>query len=166
MFLFLFSFLMSFQCNFQILCVNLLKNVLKIIIMKNNTKTQARETLDFIGRMKVYFLRGHNSWFYFIFYFVNFTLIFYNLLIEKLYFIPSWFSFWKFALLFFFLYPPIAITVGRFDYRKGTYKGEQQVQQAVNPLWRENFERLTALEENLKEIKKELITIKSKKSKK
>ncbi|MHA1303214.1 MAG: hypothetical protein ACTSQE_05655 [Candidatus Heimdallarchaeaceae archaeon] len=121
--------------------------------MQSKVKTQARETLDFLGRIRVYFLRGHNSWFYLMFYFVNFTLIFYNLLLEKLYFMPDWMSFWKFGLFFILVYPPVAILVGRFDFRKGTYKGEQQVQLAVNPLWRKNFQRMDELENQIRELK-------------
>jgi len=123
-------------------------------------RKKARKSLDFIGRMRLYFFRGHNSWLYLPIWFVNILIVFYKLLLEDLYFIPEWVSFWSFALIFTVVYFPLAIIVGRLDYYRGTYKGEAEVGLAVNPIWIKQFKELEGLKIELAEIK-ELLAKKS-----
>ncbi len=120
---------------------------------KKELKKKARKSLDFIGRMRLYFFRGHNSWLYLPIWFINILIVFYKLLLEDLYFLPEWVSFWNFAIIFSVIYFPLAVLVGRFDYYRGTYKGEAEVGMAVNPIWIRQFKELESLKTELAEIK-------------
>jgi hypothetical protein len=124
---------------------------------KRRFKKRARSSLDFIGRIRLYFFRGHNSWLYLPIWFVNILIVFYKLLLEDLYFLPEWVSFWSFALIFSVVYFPLAVLVGRFDYYRGTYKGEVEVGLAVNPIWKKQFKEMEELRTELAEIKKLLV---------
>ncbi len=121
--------------------------------MKINLRKKTRTGLDFLGRLRVYFFRGHNSWLYFPIWFVNILIVIYKLLLEDLEFLPDWISFWVFALLFPIIYFPLAVIIGRFDYYKGTYKGEAKVSMYANPIWIRQFNELQTLREELKDMK-------------
>ncbi|MCE7741872.1 MAG: hypothetical protein GOP50_05395 [Candidatus Heimdallarchaeota archaeon] len=120
---------------------------------KKELKKKARKSLDLIGRTRLYFFRGHNSWLYLPIWFVNILIVFYKLLLEDLYFLPEWVSFWNFAIIFSVIYFPLAVLVGRLDYYRGTYKGEAEVGMAVNPIWIRQFKELEGLKTELAEIK-------------
>ena len=120
---------------------------------KKIKKKKAKSGLAFIGRMRLYFFRGHNSWLYLPVWFVNITVVFYKLLLEDLNFMPEWVSFWNFALIFLVLYFPIAVLIGRFDYYKGTYKGEAEVGMHANPIWKRQFEEMSVLKAEIAELK-------------
>ncbi len=122
---------------------------------KRKVRTQA--SLDLIGRIRLYFLRGHNSWLYLPIWFVNIMIIIYKLFLEDLEFMPEWVSFWKFALFFTVLYLPIAVLIGRFDYYRGTYKGEAELGMHVNPIWKRQFNEMEILRNEVKELKALLI---------
>jgi uncharacterized membrane protein YbhN (UPF0104 family) len=117
------------------------------------TKKQLRIIIDKGARLRQYFLRGHSGWFSLAFSLINFTLIFYNLLFVNLYFIPEIFkSFSVFFVIFSILYLPLASSIGYLDYKKGTYKAEQQLTKEVSPVWRELFAKLTVLENQNQEL--------------
>ncbi|MHA1200088.1 MAG: hypothetical protein ACTSQF_12225 [Candidatus Heimdallarchaeaceae archaeon] len=120
---------------------------------KKDLKKKARKSLDLIGRTRLYFFRGHNSWLYLPIWFVNILIVFYKLLLEDLFFLPEWVSFWSFALIFSVIYFPLAVLIGRLDYYRGTYKGEAEVGMAVNPIWIKQFKELEGLKTELAEIK-------------
>ena len=111
-------------------------------------KTELRKMIDQSSRLKQYFLRGHNSWFALIFSLLNFTLIFYNLLFINLFFIPDIFkSYSIFILIFGSFYFPLAALIGFLDFKKGTFKAEQELSLEISPIWQEVFKKLTNLEE-------------------
>ena len=113
-----------------------------------NIKTELRKMIDQGSRFKQYFLRGHNSWFALIFSLLNFTLIFYNLLFKNLFFIPEILkSYSIFFLIFGSLYFPLAAIIGWLDFKKGTFKAEQELSLEISPIWQELFKKLSNLEE-------------------
>lgn len=118
-----------------------------------------RKFLDVTGRHKQYFLRGHNSWFYFAFWLVNFTVIIYKLLLEDVV-LPEWLRFSYFFVLFILIYIPLAIFVGRFDFKRGTFRGEVNLIRKVNPIWVQQFENQETIILEQKELRKELAKIK------
>jgi uncharacterized membrane protein YbhN (UPF0104 family) len=128
------------------------------------TKNHLRVIIDRGARMRQYFLRGHSSWFALAFSLINFTLIFYNLLFVNLFFIPEIFkSFSIFFIIFACLYLPIASLIGYLDFKKGTYKAEQQLTKEVSPVWREVFEKFTVLEKQNQDLLNALQNIKNEK---
>ena len=109
--------------------------------------------IDEGARLRQFFLRGHSNWFALAFSLVNFTLIFYNLLFVKLFFIPEIFkSFSIFFIIFVFLYFPFATIIGYLDYRKGTYRAEQQLTKDLSPIWQDLFSKLEHLEKQNEEL--------------
>ncbi len=118
-----------------------------------------RTLLNTVGKFKMYFLRGHNSWFYFIFWLVNFTIIIYKLLLEDL-FMPEWMRFSYFFILFVFIYVPISILVGKFDLKRGTFRGEVGVVLEVNPIWVQQFKNQETIISEQKELREELEELK------
>ena len=123
------------------------------------TRIISRKILDNIGKYKMFFLRGHNSWFYFIFWLVSFTTIIYKLLLEDS-IMPEWMHFSYFFFLFIIVYVPLAIVVGRFDYKKGTFRGEVNVSLEVNPLIQKQFKNQETIILEQKQLRAELEKIK------
>ena len=117
------------------------------------TKKQLRMMIDEGARLRQFFLRGHSTWFALAFSLVNFTLIFYNLLFVKLFFIPEIFkSFSIFFIIFVSLYFPFATIIGYLDFRKGTYRAEQQLTKDLSPIWQDLFNKLEHLEKQNQEL--------------
>jgi len=114
-----------------------------------------RKTLDTTGKFKMYFLRGHNSWFYFAFWLVNFTIIIYKLLLEDLV-MPEWMRFSYFFILFIFIYIPLATIIGKFDYKRGTFRGEANLSLEVNPIIQKQFANQEAIILEQQKIREEL----------
>lgn len=123
------------------------------------TRTIMRKLLNGVGKFKVYFLRGHNSWFYFAFWLVNFTIIIYKLLLEDI-ILPEWMRFSYFFLLFCFIYVPLAILIGRFDFKRGTFRGEMDVTLDVNPIVQKQFKNQEKIISEQKELREELEELK------
>ena len=112
-----------------------------------------RLIIDKGARLKQYFLRGHNAWFALAFSILNFTLIFNNLLIKNLDFVPDYLkSYATFFLVFGLLYFPTAAIVGYLDFKKGTFAAEQNLTKEISPIWQEVFNRLEQIEKNQKKI--------------
>jgi hypothetical protein len=112
-------------------------------------KSNTRIVIDRGSRIKQYFLRGHNQWFALAFSLINFTLIFYKLLLENLVFIPDYLkSYALFVILFGLTYFPFATIIGYYDYKKGTFNAEQNLAKEISPIWKELFSRIEKLENN------------------
>ncbi len=125
-----------------------------------STKKFLRKAIDEGARLRQYFLRGHGNWFALIFSLINFTLIFYNLLFKNLFFIPEVLkSFSVFFIVFGIIYFPIAVIVGWLDFKKGTYKAEQQLTRDISPIWKEVFNKLDSLEKQNQDVLESLKTI-------
>ena len=96
-------------------------------------KKQARFIIDKGARGKQYFLRGHNSWFALGFSILNFTLIFNNLLVKNLDFVPDFLkSYATFFLIFLAIYVPLATIIGYLDFKKGTFAAEQKLSKELS----------------------------------
>jgi hypothetical protein len=122
-----------------------------------NLRKVLREAIDEGARLRQYFLRGHGNWFALIFSLLNFTLIFYNLLFKNLFFVPEILkSFSMFFIIFGITYFPLAVVIGWLDFRKGTYRAEQQLTREISPIWREVFSKLERLEEQNKMLQESL----------
>lgn len=128
-----------------------MKQTVKLMLKKPETYLKTKKTLrkviDEGAKLRQYFLRGHGNWFALMFSLVNFTLIFYNLLFINLYFIPEFLkSFSVFFIIFGLIYFPVAALVGWLDFKKGTYRAEQQLTRDISPIWQEVFSKLELLE--------------------
>lgn len=120
---------------------------------KKVSKTVLRKKIDSLARIKQYFLRGHSSWFALMLSLVQFTLIAYNDLFEKLFFVPDILkSYFLFFLIFIITYFPLVTFFGYMDYRKGTFKAEQKLAAEMSPVWKEVFGRLDSIEKKMDEI--------------
>jgi len=99
---------------------------------------------DLIAGLWIYFKRGHSSYFVYILTFLNFIVIQYRLLIEKLtilshipiisFFISSLASF---ALTILFVYVPLCIVVGWIDVKKFSGPTESVIRAEVDPYSRD-----------------------------
>lgn len=118
-----------------------------------------RTSLNNLGKYKMYFLRGHNSWFYFVFWLVSFTTIIYKLLLEDLT-LPDWMKFSYFFIFFILVYIPIAVIIGRFDYRRGTFRGEVNLSLEVNPIIQKQFQNQELIISEQRRLSEELEKIK------
>ncbi len=117
------------------------------------TKKYLRKVIDDGARLRQYFLRGHGNWFALMFSLINFTLIFYNLLFVNLFFIPEFLkSFSIFFIIFGMIYFPIATIVGWLDFKKGTYRAEQQLTREISPIWNEVFSKLEQLAQQNQDV--------------
>lgn len=111
-------------------------------------------TVDFmikrLYRAKAYFTRGHGVWFSFLFNISNFVLIFYNLLWIWLPIPTILKSLPLFIMIFFSLYLPIAIALGRYDYTNGTFKVESSLISENAPCWIKLFNEIDELKKVVK----------------
>ena len=122
-----------------------------------------RNFIDKISVVKQYFLRGHNAWFALAFTLINFTIIFYQLFLVNLYFIPEFLkSYALFVIIFALIYFPLATIVGYLDFKKGTFSAEQNLQKEISPVWKEVFSQLSKIDQDNKKIMALLDELKNK----
>ncbi|MFW9992238.1 MAG: hypothetical protein ACFFD4_09350 [Candidatus Odinarchaeota archaeon] len=116
------------------------------------------KVMDKISRYKQYFLRGHAGWFALTFSMIQFTVIVYQLLLRNLWFIEDTplDHYSVFFVVFIVLYLPIAVIVGFLDFRRGTYKAEQELSKELSPIWKEVFKEFRDIKEENKELKERL----------
>jgi len=89
---------------------------------------------DRVFRYFYYFRRGHSTYFVYLISFLNFIVIQYRLLIERIPFLEYVFqSLTAFALAFFATYIPVAILIGWLDVRRGAVPVEGALLARVNP---------------------------------
>lgn len=101
-----------------------------------------------LSLVRSYFLRGHNNWFAYVMSLLNFITISFYLLIDSLTFVPESFKFRYYILLFVLLYVPLAVIVGYWDLKKGTYKVEQTLAKNLSPIWTDLFTQLDQIKIN------------------
>lgn len=69
----------------------------------------------------IYFKYGHSGYFAFILSMFNFVVLQYNLLVERIPFLKQYMPRMStFIILFSLIYFPVAILIGRFEFKKGT----------------------------------------------
>ena len=91
------------------------------------------------------FRQGHGMYLIFAMSFVNFVLIFYRLLIEKIDFLGDLFSnLWIFLIIFLAMYIPTAILIGNW-HRKTQMRIEHEQSMKQSPLMAKNFRVLLDL---------------------
>jgi len=89
---------------------------------------------SFSRRRWMNFRHGHSIYLIFALTFINFILIFYRLLIERVDFISDIFSsLWVFAIVFILIYIPVAVLIGHW-HRKTQLKVEMELMQRQNPM--------------------------------
>lgn len=87
-----------------------------------------RKIMEKIYRYIVYFRRGHGSWLVYLMSFANFIVIQYRLLVAHVSFLEAILpSLSAFAIVFFFVYVPLSIFIGRYDIKKATVPKEAEV---------------------------------------
>ncbi len=125
--------------------------------LQRKARRKMRKGLNRFGRLRQYFLRGHGQWFALPLTMVNFTLIFYNLLLVDLYFIPDELKhFSVFFIVFIVSYVPSATLVGWMDLKKGTYRAEVDLLREIHPLEKEKLERLERVEEKVNTLEEKV----------
>ena len=91
-----------------------------------------------LARWWVYFSRGHSTYFMFFLTFANFVVIQYRLLLD---YVPPlqvlFSSLTAFAVTFFLVYVPLAVTIGWLDYKKFAVPAWAALGALVNPYTRD-----------------------------
>lgn len=114
------------------------------------------------------FRLGHSTYLIFMLTFVNFVLISYRLLIERIPFLQEFVpELWIFAVMFLVIYIPVAIIIG-FWHRKTQLKVEQTLSLQQNPFIAKLFRTMLdiqtgkASEEDIEKFRGFLINIEKK----
>ncbi|MHA2295351.1 MAG: hypothetical protein ACXAEU_21935 [Candidatus Hodarchaeales archaeon] len=117
--------------------------------------------IDKISRYKQYFLRGHVGWFALTFSLIQFTVIVYELVLRNLWFIQETplNHYTIFLVIFVVIYLPTAVVVGFYDYRRGTYKAEQELSKELSPIWRDVFKEFRELKEENRHLNERIESI-------
>lgn len=103
------------------------------------------------GKISLYFRRGHNTYIGLPLSLINMGLIFYNFAFKNFAFIPEKFkSLPLFIFIFFLTYLPLCIIIGIIDYKKGSFKSEQETIANNSPNWQKLFKELKQIKEKLK----------------
>jgi len=85
------------------------------------------------------FRQGHSTYLIFLLTFMNFVLIAYRLLIERIPFIQELFpQLWIFVLTFVLVYIPLSIIIGNW-HRRTQLRVESTINILENPLWAKMF---------------------------
>ena len=90
--------------------------------MNSDTKTYPiRQAARLARDLWIYFKTGHSGYFAFILSMLNFVVLQYNLLIERIPILKQYMPRMSiFIILFSCIYFPVAIIIGRFEFNKGT----------------------------------------------
>ncbi len=100
-----------------------------------------------------YMRRGHSVYFAFLISFLNFIVIQYRLLVEKVPLLQMIFPrFWIFVISFFLVYVPLVVIIGWWDTKRGVYKEESRILWERNPVAKDLTDRVRRLEEKLNKI--------------
>jgi hypothetical protein len=117
----------------------------------------ANSILYKLSEARTYFIRGHGQWLTYPISIINFISISFYLLIDNLTIIPEELKLLRYwIILFISTYFPLAIIIGYFDMKKGTYRVEQRMAKNLSPIWVEVFEKLDNLDNQQKEIMSKL----------
>lgn len=96
-------------------------------------------------RYWTYFRRGHGIYLVFAISFLNFVVIQWRLLIEKVTFLEAFFKhFYVFTILFFIGYVPLATIIGWIDYKRAAFPVDATVAAKANP-WAQDLAKAIIL---------------------
>ncbi len=114
------------------------------------------------------FRQGHSTYLIFLLTFMNFVLIAYRLLIEKIPFIQELFpQLWIFVLTFVLVYIPLSIIIGNW-HRRTQLRVESTINVLENPLWAKMFRTMLdvqtgrASKEEIEKVRELLLSIEKK----
>ena len=109
-------------------------------------------------RYWTYFRRGHSTYLAFFMSFMNFIIIQYRLLIENIPLLDAIFSSLSiFAIIFFFVYFPLAIIIGWQDYKKYAVPVDATIAAKANPWVNDLSRALMLICDNENEKAKEIL---------
>ena len=114
------------------------------------------------------FRQGHSTYLIFLLTFMNFVLIAYRLLIERIPFIQELFpQLWIFVLTFVLVYIPLSIFIGNW-HRRTQLRVETTINVLENPLWAKMFRTMLdvqtgrASKEEIEKVRELLLSIEKK----
>ncbi len=114
------------------------------------------------------FRQGHSTYLIFLLTFMNFVLIAYRLLIERIPFIQELFpQLWIFVLTFVLVYIPLSIIIGNW-HRRTQLRVESTINILENPLWAKMFRTMLdiqtgrASKEEIEKVRELLLSIEKK----
>ena len=114
------------------------------------------------------FRQGHSTYLIFLLTFMNFVLIAYRLLIERIPFIQELFpQLWIFVLIFVLVYIPLSIIIGNW-HRRTQLRVESTINILENPLWAKMFRTMLdiqtgrASKEEIEKVRELLLSIEKK----
>lgn len=109
-------------------------------------------------RLWIYFRRGHGNYLAFLLSFVNFIVIQYRLLIQKIPQLQSLFpSLLVFMAVFFAIYIPVCVLIGYFDYKRFSVIQENILIAKANPYSRDLARALILLADGKKKEAKKIL---------
>ena len=104
-------------------------------------------------------MRGHNSWLFLPIIIIRSSLVIYKLTLEDALVGVEWMSYWVFVSLYAIIYVFLCMSVGVIDIKKGTYKGQAEIDLWNNPVWKEHFSKLNIIENQVNMIHQTLSLI-------
>ena len=114
------------------------------------------------------FRQGHSTYLIFLLTFMNFVLIAYRLLIERIPFVQELFpQLWIFVLTFVLVYIPLSIIIGNW-HRRTQLRVESTINILENPLWAKMFRTMLdiqtgrASKEEIEKVRELLLSIEKK----
>ena len=120
-------------------------------------KTILRKFFDGFGKYRIYFTRGYSTYFGLFLTLFNTSVLAYNFVIINTPFLYFLFGrFWIFTLVFVVVLVSFGTLLGRFDFKRGSYKKEVLVVAEVNPIWQRVFKSLDSINEQLGSIEERL----------
>jgi hypothetical protein len=104
---------------------------------------------------RVYLLRGHSQWLLFPVWLGNTMIIWYQLFFNQF---EIFGNIYFFSILFLIAYFPLAIIIGKWDFRDsgGTFQAEHQIHSEVSPVWKKTFAMIEENTEKLNQLLEEI----------
>lgn len=123
------------------------------VVMK--IRKTGRKFFDWFGENKLYFMRGYNQYFQLPISLINSSAILYYLVVDNMTGVPDWFRYYVFVAIFLNTIILFGWSMGKFDYKKGTFNQEQKTFAGQSPIWKEHFANQKRLEEKLDKLLEE-----------
>ena len=130
-----------------------------IYIMK--IRKVARKMFDGLGKYRLFFARGYQIYFAIFLTLFNTSVLAYNFVIIKVPFLSNIIkSFWIFTMIFLIVLISFSIIMGKFDFKRGTYRKETEVVAKYNPIWQKVYADFDYIKKALGELKEEMDELK------
>lgn len=113
-------------------------------------KSRKRSLLALFGIFRLYLMRGHAMYFALPITMLNASLIIYNFLVKNLSWLPDKYkSYPLFLCAFIIILVPLAVVVGRLDYRSKIFKAETNRLSLHSPVWQRTWNKLDKIIEQI-----------------